>query len=175
VIDEIRRRHRAVVGRGGLEFNLWHLPRSSPEVVLAQPTTYMNHSGAAVAAMLDRFDRGPEDLAVICDDLYLGLGTIRLRPRGSAGGHRGLGSIIEALGTADFPRLRMGIGPAGAEVEHAEFVLQPFPLASRPAVTEMIRRAADCAEMIISAGLGQAMSHFNRRASCEDVNEGAEP
>lgn len=175
VIDEIRRRHRAVPGRGGAEFNLWRTTRSGVEVLLVQPTTYMNNSGAAVTASLERFDLSPEDMVVICDDLYLHLGTIRLRARGSDGGHRGLRSIVETLGTTDFPRLRMGIGPPDAGADHAEFVLQTFPPDCRPAVTAMVQRAADCGEMAVCAGLSQAMSHFNVRTSSEDVSEGAEP
>lgn len=121
----------------------------------------MNRSGAAVAALLDLAGTGPENLLVVCDDLYLEFGTMRLRPRGSHGGHNGLLSIIETLGTRDFARLRVGIGPADPGVPHADFVLKSFRRREQAGLEEMVREAADCAEATIRLGVASAMNRFN--------------
>jgi PTH1 family peptidyl-tRNA hydrolase len=132
------------------------------DVVLARPLTYMNRSGEAVAALLDLAGAEPKDLMVICDDLYLELGSLRLRPRGSHGGHNGLRSIIEVLGTQEFPRLRLGVGPADPGVDYADFVLAPFPRADRERVEQMVGEAADCVEAVAAHGLPKAMNRYNR-------------
>ncbi len=132
------------------------------EVLLARPLTYMNRIGEAVAALLVLAAAEPGDLLVICDDLYLDLGSLRLRPRGSHGGHNGLRSIIEVLGTQEFPRLRLGVGPAEPGADYADFVLAPFPRADREKVEQMVRGAADCAEAVAAEGLPEAMNRFNR-------------
>lgn len=132
-------------------------------VLLARPQTYMNRSGEAVSALLVLARCAPPDLLVICDDLYLTLGTIRLRTRGSHGGHNGLRSVIETLGTDDFARLRVGIGPPEAGVDHADFVLEPFHRGDRQRLEEAVRRAADCAESAAVEGIERTMSRFNRR------------
>lgn len=133
------------------------------EAILARPLTYMNRSGAAVAALLDMAAAGPEDLLVMCDDLYLDFGTIRIRPHGTHGGHNGLLSIIETLGTQAFARLRIGVGPASAGEPHAEFVLRPFPRRQQKELPGVVARAADCAELAMSEGIAIAMNRFNRK------------
>ncbi|MGC8874832.1 MAG: aminoacyl-tRNA hydrolase, partial [Chloroflexia bacterium] len=113
-------------------------------VVLARPYTYMNRSGTAVADLLKWLQLPLERLLVIHDDLDLPLGTIRLRPRGSAGGHRGMRSIIEALGTESFPRLRVGIGrPANPAQDPIDYVLSPFTAEEEPVLAGVLERAAD--------------------------------
>ena len=130
-------------------------------VLVARPLTFMNRSGAAVAALLVHAEAGPEDLLVICDDLYLDFGTIRLRPRGSHGGHNGLLSIIETLGTREFARLRVGVGPAEPGSPHADFVLAPFRRREQGRLPELVRLAADCAETAVLLGVTSAMNRFN--------------
>lgn len=132
-------------------------------ILLARPQTYMNRSGEAVSALLELGHGGPADLLVICDDLYLNLGTLRLRARGSHGGHNGLRSIIETLDTDGFARLRIGIGPPEQGVEHADFVLEPFPRADRDVLNEVVQRAADCAQAAAIEGVERTMNRFNRR------------
>jgi len=137
---------------------LWH----DQKVVLARPLTFMNLSGLAVRQLVDFWKVETKDLLVVSDDLALEAGRIRLRPGGSDGGHNGLESVIAHLGTETFGRLRVGIGPAPATEEHAEFVLSEFTAAERPIVAEAIERAADAAECWITHGLQEAMNRFNR-------------
>ncbi len=136
----------------------------STEVMVARPLTYMNRSGAAVAALLELARVEPVDVLVVCDDLMIGFGTLRLRARGSHGGHNGLLSIIEVLGTRDFPRLRIGVGPPDPGMAHADFVLAPFPREQKERLDEIVGNAADCAEAALTEGLQAAMSRFNRPA-----------
>ena len=137
------------------------------EAMVARPLTYMNRSGAAVSALLELAGAGPEDLLVVCDDLYLDYGTLRLRPRGSHGGHNGLLSIIETLGTQDFARLRVGVGPVESGEPHAEFVLRPFPRRQQKELPRVVARAADCAELALSEGIAIAMNRFNGKPADE--------
>jgi len=132
------------------------------EVLVARPLRSMNRSGQAVAALLDLAQAGPEDLLVVCDDLYLEFGTIRLRPRGGHGGHNGLLSIIDTLGTQAFPRLRIGVGPVEPGLAHADFVLSVFPRHQRRLIPEVVQRSSECAESVLSEGVEIAMNRFNR-------------
>lgn len=131
------------------------------KVALARPLTYMNRSGLAVRPMLDFWKVESGDLLIVLDDMYLDAGRLRLRPDGSAGGHNGLASIIQALGHDRFPRLRVGIGPAPRVEHHADFVLSPFTKAEKPLVDEAIIQAADACECWIRYGLSEAMNRFN--------------
>lgn len=133
------------------------------EVLVARPLCFMNRSGSTAAALLDAAGAAPEDLLVVCDDLYLDLGTIRIRPRGSHGGHNGLLSIIETLGTRDFPRVRVGVGPADPRASHADFVLEPLTRAEQERLPAIVARAADGAEVALDEGIAAAMNRFNRR------------
>ena len=130
-------------------------------VLVARPMTFMNRSGAAVAALLGLAEAGPEDLLVICDDLYLEFGTTRLRARGSHGGHNGLLSIIETLGTRGFARLRVGVGPVDQATAHADFVLAPFRRREQARIADLVALAADCAEAAVVLGVTAAMNRFN--------------
>lgn len=129
-------------------------------VVLAKPMTYMNRSGEAARALLQRFQLAPSQLIVVVDDVALPLGKLRIRPAGSDGGHNGLASIIQSIGSEAFPRVRVGIGsaPPGQMVE---YVLSPFLPTELPAVEEAIQRAADAVEAILSEGITAAMNRFN--------------
>ena len=137
------------------------------EAMVARPLTFMNRSGAAVSALLELAGAGPEDLLVVCDDLYLDYGTLRLRPRGSHGGHNGLLSIIETLGTQAFARLRVGVGPVEPGEPHAEFVLRPFPRRQQKELSGVVARAADCAGLVLSEGIAIAMNRFNGKPADE--------
>lgn len=164
VTEEIGRRHQAPRERRQCRSFVTRARVGESEVVLARPLTYMNHSGEAVAEILAREGVGPDDLLVICDDLYLDFGTLRLRPRGSHGGHNGLRSIIAALGTREFPRLRVGVGPAQEGVPRADYVLAPFRRPERSRLDDVVGRAADCAEAVVLEGIHKAMSRFNAPA-----------
>ena len=132
-------------------------------VALAKPLTFMNRSGQAVAALLERYGLGPADLLVVYDDLALPLGALRLRGKGGAGGHNGVQSVIEALGSTEFPRLRVGVGdsfPPGGQVD---YVLSPFDDAEREAAEAALDAAAEAALTFARSGLQAAMNRHNRR------------
>lgn len=130
------------------------------ELLLCKPLTYMNLSGEAVRAVSDFYRIAPAEILVISDDMALPLGKLRLRPGGSAGGHNGLRSIAEHLGTLEVPRLRIGIGAAdpGASVGH---VLGKFAPEERSAFDEALARAAEAVQAVRKKGLAAAMNAFN--------------
>lgn len=130
-------------------------------VFLAKPQTYVNLSGAAVAHLRRRHRVHLDDLAVIVDDLDLPLGRLRLRPGGSHGGHNGLRSIIDAVGSDAFPRLRVGIGRPPEGVDPADHVLTRFTPEERAVMDPALERAADAVETAIREGLHAAMNRFN--------------
>lgn len=134
----------------------------SERVIVAKPQTYMNESGVAVAALLRYLPMSLADLLVVYDDLDLPLGTIRLRPGGSAAGHNGMRSVIAHLGTQEFPRLRIGIGRPPGRMDPVEYVLSDFRPEEREIVAETIARAADAVECFVTQGLQAAMNQFNR-------------
>jgi PTH1 family peptidyl-tRNA hydrolase len=137
-------------------------------VLLAIPETYMNESGQAVQDLLRRRRRRPGDLLIVHDDLDLSLGHLRLRPGGGAGGHNGVRSVIEVLGTGAFPRLRIGIGRPPAGVDPTKFVLQRFTPEERLAIDPAVVRAAEATAVVARQGLAAAMNQFNRRAVAEN-------
>jgi len=142
-------------------------------VILLQPLTFMNLSGLAVRAKVgagEGFD--PKSLLVVCDDTALPLGRLRLRSKGSDGGHNGLGSIIEILGTRQFPRLRLGVGPVPEGVDQADFVLSAFQRPAREKADEAVASAADCVETCVLEGVDAAMTRFNVRGGAEEVADG---
>ncbi len=141
-------------------------PMHQRSLGILKPQTYMNNSGDAVRDALERFDVRPEDCLVVCDDFQLPLGQLRLRERGSDGGHNGLYSIIYHLASEDFPRLRCGIGSPHMPAEKslmAAFVLSSFEHEERTAVSTMIQRARDACLSVVSEGLVPAMNKFNTR------------
>ena len=151
-IEVKRRRFDALVGQGQI---------GSERALLVKPQTYVNLSGRAVAPLL-RWHRCPiEDLLVICDDLSLELGRLRLRRKGSSGGHKGLQSIAESLGTDHFPRLRIGIG-RGQGADAVSRVLGRFTDEERAAIGPAIAAAADAARLWLEQGIDAAMNQFNQ-------------
>jgi PTH1 family peptidyl-tRNA hydrolase len=133
----------------------------------AKPLTYMNLSGSATGALLRFYKIDVVDLLVIVDDTNLELGRLRARPSGSAGGHNGLKSIIAALGTEDFARLRVGVGRGDARRDLADHVLAKFDPQERTDVAEAVGRAADAAELFVIEGIGPVMNRFNRKEDSE--------
>jgi PTH1 family peptidyl-tRNA hydrolase len=135
------------------------------QMLVARPLSFMNRSGGPVAALCRTYRLIPTDLIVAYDDADLPLGVIRVRPAGRAAGHRGLESIVEALGSEEIPRVRLGIGrPAGSELELAEYVLEEFQTSEQEFVGDMIKNAADAVEMVLLRGVTAAMNTYNRRA-----------
>jgi PTH1 family peptidyl-tRNA hydrolase len=135
------------------------------DVMLAKPQTMMNLSGLAVRDLLQRAECAPEDLIVLYDDVALPWGMLRIRERGTAGGHNGLKSVIGALGAADFPRVRMGVQPDHPVGDLAGYVLHPMRKAELEIAAQMTEDAADAVELILTQGTPQAMNRFNRRVA----------
>lgn len=129
-------------------------------VLLAKPTTFMNRSGDAYRRLLREPEIRCEESLVVLDDFSLPLGKIRIRLKGSNGGHNGLRSILDAAKTQEVPRLRIGIGEAGAD--WVDYVLEPFSAKEREIVDEAIDRAAQAVEAILADGLENAMNRWNR-------------
>ena len=135
---------------------------SQKEVLLIKPQTFMNLSGSAVAAAKKKYEvEATSSILVISDDLALPFGKIRIRPQGSAGGQKGLKSIIEKLGAQDFPRVRLGIAPEHPVTDASDFVLSQFPKKDREPLAGMVARAADAVEDILTIGIVNAMSKYN--------------
>ena len=153
-IDVKLRECQSRVGRGELE---------GCAVKLVKPQTFMNLSGAAVACLLAKLKLAEpgKHLIVISDDLALPFGKIRIRAQGSAGGHNGLKSIIESVGTNEFTRLRIGIQPEHPISDSKRFVLDSFPGTTRPAVVEILERSVEAIRAILRDGVLQAMSSYN--------------
>ena len=132
--------------------------------VLAKPETYMNLSGFSVRELVEEHQVDvKQDLIVIYDELDLGLGTIRIRQRGSSAGHNGMESILGALNTDEFLRIRLGIAPDRKVADGVKYVLTPFRKAQDKVVDEVLERAAQAVEVIIKEGPAAAMNRFNRK------------
>jgi peptidyl-tRNA hydrolase, PTH1 family len=134
------------------------------DVVLAKPQTFMNLSGMAVARLLRKHDVPTEDLIVLVDEIDLPLGSLRIRSRGSAGRHNGVKSIIGALQSDSFVRVRMGVGPDRPVEDRVAYVLGRLRKSELETVAEMLERAADAVEMILGEGVEKAMNRYNRRS-----------
>ena len=149
-----RRECSSLVGRGTIE---------DSEVKLVKPQTFMNLSGEAVSCLMakHKLQVPGKNLIVITDDLALPFGEIRIRARGSAGGHNGLKSIIESIGTNEFIRLRIGIQPEHPINDTRRFVLDTFPRGARAEVEKIIERSADAMRCILRDGVLKAMSEYN--------------
>ena len=131
------------------------------KLILAKPQTYMNLSGQSVQGLAHFYKIPLTNLMVLSDDLDLPFGTIRIRASGGPGGQRGMASIIERLGTKDFPRLRLGIGRPPGRMDPADYVLQDFSRDDIKALSEILDRAADAALTFVTEGLSPAMNKFN--------------
>ncbi len=137
------------------------------EVVLAKPQTFMNLSGLAVAQLLDIYDLRVQDLIVLVDDVDLPLGCLRIRQRGSAGGHNGLKSIIGELQSDEFVRVRMGVKPDSPVENLVSYVLRRFRKADLERVAEMLDRSAEAVGILLSEGSQKAMNRYNRRVTSQ--------
>jgi PTH1 family peptidyl-tRNA hydrolase len=145
---------KALVGKGKL---------AGEDVLLAKPQTYMNLSGISVRELLEKYELGPADLLVMWDEVQLPFGTIRIDRKGSGGSHNGANSVISAVGTQEFSRIRLGCGPDHPLSSRKEFVLRPMKKAELEVAAEMVGKAGDAVEMILAKGIEAAMNIFNRR------------
>jgi peptidyl-tRNA hydrolase, PTH1 family len=173
VVNEIARRH-------GLQWST--APSQVPDafvtkkygtdpLLLAKPLTYMNRSGEAVAALARYYDIAPADLLIVIDEAALPFGKLRARARGSAGGHNGLKSIIDRLGTQEFPRLRLGVGRGDGRRDLADHVLATFEPDERQELESIIAKAADAAEMFAVDDIFKVMNVYNPDATVSEQTD----
>lgn len=146
------KKHKALIGKGIIE---------GEKVILAMPMTYMNLSGESVRELLDYYKCDAQDLIVIYDDISLDVGRLRIREKGSAGGHNGIKNIIARLGTQEFTRIKVGVGEKPKQMDLADYVLGRFSKEEQPVIRESADRARQAAAMIISEGTAAAMNKFN--------------
>lgn len=158
VADELARRAGATFDAAPAEALVFRWRQQ--DTLVGKPLTFMNASGTAVGGLLRYFKIDPADLLVVTDDVQLPLARLRARPRGSAGGHNGLKSIIGQIGE-EFARLRVGVGRGDARRDLADHVLATFEGGERDDVERMTVRAADAAEMFITSGIAAVMNEFN--------------
>jgi peptidyl-tRNA hydrolase, PTH1 family len=163
VIDLVAKKHKKKPKSGPSDFHFAKIDFEGRELYLVKPDTFMNDSGIAVSDCLKRWEVRPEELLVICDDLSLPVGRIRIRANGSDGGHNGLKSIIAHVGSSDFPRLRMGIGPNPPDYPAEKYVLKPFHKSEKKIVKEMIQTAREAVEYTIAEGVEKAMNRYNAK------------
>ena len=158
------RRGRALTARAKL---------AGHDVLLAKPETFMNLSGLAVAALRNELEIGVEDLIVLYDELAIPLGSLRIRERGSAGGHNGVKSVSGVLGTEEWTRVRIGVGKppleTGREVKAGgtEYLLAPMRKAELAVLDEVLDQAVRAVEAVLTKGVGAAMNEFNKKVSSE--------
>ena len=161
LVDLIAERSRSQVKREECRSLVGRTQIDNQKVELVKPQTYMNQSGEAVNCLINKEDRSVEKLVVISDDLALPFGTIRIRPRGTHGGHKGLRSIIDCLGTQDFIRVRIGIMPEHPVADTKNFVLENFSKTELAAVEKILDVSANAVTSIITEGAERAMARFN--------------
>ena len=148
------RRHKAVCGKGVID---------GEKVILAMPQTYMNLSGESVRELIDFYKIDMDHLIIVYDDIDLEPGRIRVRPKGSAGGHNGIKSIISHVKTEEFARVKVGVGAKKAGADLANHVLSRFASEDEPKIREALGDAADACITIMSEGIEKAMNDFNAR------------
>ena len=170
VVDEIAKRHGLTLVMAPSQVPDAFIAKKygADPLLIAKPLTFMNRSGDAVAALARYYDVAAADLLVVVDEVALPFGRLRARARGSAGGHNGLKSVIERLGTTDFPRLRLGVGRGDARRDLADHVLSKFEADEQSALGEFITRAADAAEMFAADGIEKVMNTYNPGATDPD-------
>ncbi|MDR1573077.1 MAG: aminoacyl-tRNA hydrolase [Clostridiales Family XIII bacterium] len=160
-------KHKALCGEGAV---------AGRRVLLVKPQTYMNLSGESVRAVMDYYKTPPSGLLVICDDVDIPIGRIRIREKGSAGSHNGMRSVIGSLGCTDFPRIRIGISDGQRERGDAlvGYVLGGFRKQRVKEIEDAIERAADAAECLLSDGAKTAMNRYNARSPEKDEGPGGD-
>lgn len=157
-IDVSDRKHKALCGRGVIE---------GEKVLLLKPQTFMNLSGESIREAVDYYKIDPEDIIVIYDDISLEPGQLRIRLKGSAGGHNGIKNIIAHLGTQEFPRIKVGVGAKPPKMDLADYVLSRFGAEEQKVMDEAFGEAAEAAVMMMTTGAERAMNHYNAKKKAE--------
>jgi len=170
VVDEIARRHNLTLATGPSQVPDAMIAKKfgTDGTLVAKPLTFMNNSGDVVSALARYYDISIGDLLVVVDEVALPFARLRARARGSAGGHNGLKSLIERLGTTEFARLRLGVGRGDPRRDLADHVLAKFEPEERPVLDEFITRAADAAEMFAADGIEKVMNAYNPDAAAPE-------
>ena len=171
VADALARRLGTEFEHGRANALTARVGRGADATLVVKPLTMMNLSGEAVGGLASFYKIDPSDILVVADDVNLPLGRLRLRARGSAGGHNGFRSIIGSLGTDAFPRLRVGVGRGDTRRDLADHVLATFDRDEVPVIEEAIIRAADAVEAFVAEGIGPVMNRFNPTAAEERSEE----
>jgi PTH1 family peptidyl-tRNA hydrolase len=172
VIDELARRHQLTLAMAPAQVPETFVAKKygADPLLVAKPLTFMNRSGDAVAALARYYEIPAEDVFIVVDEVALPFGRLRARARGSAGGHNGLKSIIERLGTQEFPRLRLGVGRGDGRRDLAEHVLSKFEPGERAELEMFIARAADAAEMFAVEGIAPVMNKYNPEVTAPEID-----
>lgn len=147
--------HKALIGKGVIE---------GQRVILVKPQTYMNLSGESIRSVMDFYKVDPSEFIVIYDDISLEPGALRVRKKGSAGGHNGIKNIIQHLGTQEFPRVRIGVGEKPPFMDLADYVLSRFPKEEQPLMAQAFQDGADAVTAMLTDGVDAAMNRFNGAA-----------
>jgi peptidyl-tRNA hydrolase, PTH1 family len=161
VVDTLAERHRMRFARREFKSQVAEGKIGDDDVLLMKPQTYMNLSGDAVGRARRELRLEPSEFLVVYDDLDLAIGRVRVRPSGSAGGHHGVESIIEALGSKDFPRIRIGIGRPGSKNANVDYLLDSMTKEEADTLTGGVDRATEAAEVVVREGVAAAMSRYN--------------
>jgi PTH1 family peptidyl-tRNA hydrolase len=170
-VDRLAERHgvrvnrkdsRALVGVGEID---------GRPVMLAKPQTFMNLSGTSLLPLMEKHGIGPSELVVVYDELDLPWTSLRVKPKGSAAGHKGMDSVIRSLGTSEVARIRLGIHPGHPIRDGADFVLAPFKRSQEKELEDLLDRAAEAVRSIIAEGVEKAMTRHNRRAQGLNTEE----
>jgi len=175
-LDEFVDRRRLKPGPAERQADAWAAEVSvrGRRVLLAKPVTYMNRSGMSVKGLLGLHRVGPADIIIVHDDLDLPLGTVRVKKNGGDGGHNGVASVIEELGTKEFARLRLGIGRPPEGIDPVDYVLTPFLGEELDTVAAGLETAAEALLVMVRDGVSRAMNTFNRRRPPRSGREGAD-
>lgn len=166
VINSLAKLHKISLKKEPDTFSLKGVGRlGNKKAILAMPLTFMNLSGLAVLALLKKYKLGADELLVVCDDLDLEFKRFKIKSQGTSGGHRGLESIINSLGTTQFARLKIGIGrPFDCAVDASEYVLSCFTRIEKESLRQLIEKASSCCESWATKGISFTMNNFNRRS-----------
>ena len=170
--DALSEEQRATFRPGWGQFYSTEIRVAEQGVLLVKPTTYMNLSGHVLTELSERLEVTADDLVAVADDIALPRGQIRVRPSGSSGGHNGLASLIEVLGSDQFARVRCGVGPVPPGLDPAEFVLAPFAENELSLAWEMAERAAAAVKMILTDGVVATANTFNRKPPAPEAPKG---
>lgn len=156
-VDE--KKHKALCGRGALE---------GQKLILIKPQTFMNLSGESVRAAADFYKVEPENIIIVYDDVSLEPGQLRIRGKGSAGGHNGIKNIISHLGTQEFPRVKVGVGEKPKEMDLADYVLSRFSKGEQEMMDQAFLEAAQAVSTMVGHGMDAAMNRFNGKKKAEE-------